>query len=439
MKPPSSTIKYYAEEISRKLKEPEWALRLRLKAAEVYEKVSTPPWMPKDFDLEAFASKAASEEPVPPGEGNIPDWYKTILERIGVPEIEQSMLAGVTVMINENVVYEAQKKELSKKGVILESLDEAIRRHEGMVKTYIHRAQTPESHKLAALHVALRRGGTFVYVPKGVRVPFPVQAFFVITEEQLAQTEHTLIIADENSYLHFIEGCIVPIPAPYSMHLGGSEFYALKGSRLRISSLENWIGEVVHVPVKGAEVHEEARLEELSVALGGIRIGMRPKIRLVGTNAKLSFNSVALLQKKMRSWSGSTVIHEAPKTSSSIVNRTVMKDQSSDEFLGEIIVRKGAREVKGHQACNTLLLNDGALNITIPKLISEVSDADLAHEGTVGKIGEEQIFYLRSMGFDEHEATQMLTLGFIDPLIQDLPPDYVRAVREIVKMTLHAT
>jgi Fe-S cluster assembly protein SufB len=261
----------------------------------------------------------------------------------------------------------------------------------------------------------------------------------VITEEQLAQTEHTLIIADERSYLHFIEGCIVPIPAPYSMHLGGSEFYALKNARLRISSLENWIGEVVHVPVKGAEVHEGARLEELSVALGGIRIGMRPRIRLVGEKAKLSFNSVAFLKNSMRSWSGSTVIHEAPRTTSSIVNRTIMKDTSTDEFVGEIVVKKGAREVISHQACNTLLLNDGALNVTIPKLVSEVADADLAHEGTVGKIGEEQVFYLRSMGFEEHEAIQMLTLGFIDPLIQDLPPDYVRAVREIVKMTLHAS
>ncbi|UXD22426.1 hypothetical protein IPA_04655 [Ignicoccus pacificus DSM 13166] len=438
MKSPSQIIKYYAEEIARKLKEPEWALRKRIRAAEIYEKAPTPPWMPEDFDLEAFASKAAEEEPLKPGEGEIPEWYKTILERIGVPEIEQSMLAGVTVMVNENVVYEAQKKELKRKGVILESLDEAVRRHENIVKEYLHRAQVPEVHKLAALHIALRRGGTFVYVPKGVRVPFPVQAFFVITEEQLAQTEHTLIIADENSYLHFIEGCIVPIPAPYSMHLGGSEFYSLKGARLRISSLENWIGKVIHVPVKGAEVHEGARLEELSVVMGGIRVGMRPRIRLIGKGAKLSFNSVAFLRNEMKSWSGSTVVHEAPKTNSSIVNRTVMKDSSSDEFLGEIIVKKGAKGVIGHQACNTLLLNDGAINTTIPKLVSEVSDADLAHEGTVGKIGEDQVFYLRSMGFAEHEAIQMLTLGFIDPLIQDLPADYVRAIREIVKMTLNA-
>ncbi|ALU12324.1 hypothetical protein EYM_02440 [Ignicoccus islandicus DSM 13165] len=439
MKSSYSILKYYIDEISKKLKEPEWAYKLRLKAAELYDKVPTPPWMPEDFDLEAFAAKAAQEEFVKPSEDQIPEWYKTILDRIGVPDIEQSMLAGVTVMVNENVVYEAQKRELRKKGVILKSLDEAVREHPDIVKKFLHRAQTPESHKLAALHVALRRGGTFVYVPKGVRVPFPVQAFFVITEEQLAQTEHTLIIADERSYLHFIEGCIVPIPAPYSVHLGGSEFYALTGSRLRVSSLENWLGEVVHVPVKGAEVHENAQLEELGVALGGIRIGMRPKIRLVGKGAKVSYNNIAFLKRRMSSWSGSTVIHEAPKTRSSVVNRSVMKDQSFEEFLGEIIVKKDARDVIGHQACNTLLLNDGAKNVTIPKLVSEVAEADLAHEGTVGRIGEEQVFYLRSMGFDEHEAIQMLTIGFIDPLIQDLPADYVRAIREIVKMTLGAS
>ncbi len=439
MKSPYSTLKYYIDEISKKLKEPEWAYKLRLRAAEEYERVPTPPWMPEDFDLETFAAKVAEEEVVKPSEGEIPAWYKTILERIGVPDIEQSLLAGVTVMVNENVVYEAQKKELKRKGVILESLDEAVRRHQDIVKEFLHRAQTPETHKLAALHVALRRGGTFVYVPKGVRVPFPAQAFFVITEEQLAQTEHTLIIADERSYIHFIEGCIVPIPAPYSMHLGGSEFYALSGARLRVSSLENWLGEVVHVPVKGAEVHENAQLEELGVSLGGIVIGMRPRIRLVGKGAKVSYNSVAFLKEKMRSWSGSTVLHEAPKTRSSVVNRSVMKDRSFEEFLGEIIVKMNAKDVVGHQACNTLLLNDGARNVTIPKLVSEVAEADLAHEGTVGRIGEEQVFYLRSMGFDEHEAVQMLTIGFIDPLIQDLPPDYVRAIREIVKMTLGAS
>jgi len=435
----SQIIKYYAEEISKKLKEPEWALRLRLKAAELYEKVPTPPWMPEDFDLEAFASKVAQEEPVRPGEGEIPDWYKKILERIGVPEIEQSMLAGVTVMVNENVVFEAQKRDLERKGVILKSMDEAVREHEDIVKRFLHKVQTPEDHKLAALHVALRRGGTFMYVPKGVKVPFPAQAFFVITEEQLAQTEHTLIIADEKSSLHFIEGCIVPIPAPFSMHLGGSEFYALKGSRLRVSSLQNWMGDVVHVPVKGAWVEEGARLEELGVTMGGTKIGMRPKIRLVGEGAKVSFNNVAMLKNEMKSWSGGTVLMEAPRTYANVVNRTVMLDKTFEEFLGEINVKRGAREVRGYQSCNTLMLSDKAVNVTIPKLVSESPDAELAHEGTVGKLGEEQIFYLRQMGFDEHEATQLLTIGFIDPLVEDLPSDYVRAIREIVKMTLGAS
>jgi len=435
----SQIIKYYAEEISKKLKEPEWALKLRLKAAELYEKVPAPPWMPKDFDLEAFAAKVAEEEPVKPSEGEIPDWYKKILERIGVPEIEQSMLAGVTVMVNENVVFEAQKRDLERKGVILKSMDEAVRDHEDIVKNFLHKVQTPDAHKLAALHVALRRGGTFMYVPKGVKVPFPAQAFFVITEEQLAQTEHTLIIADEKSSLHFIEGCIVPIPAPFSMHLGGSEFYALKGSRLRVSSLQNWMGDVIHTPVKGAWVEEGARLEELGVSLGGTTIGMRPKIRLVGEKAKVSFNNVAMLKGDMKSWSGGTVLMEAPRTYANVVNRTVMLDRSFEEFLGEINVKRGAKEVRGYQSCNTLMLSDEAVNVTIPKLVSEVSDAELAHEGTVGKIGEEQIFYLRQMGFDEHEATQLLTIGFIDPLVEDLPSDYVRAIREIVKMTLGAS
>ncbi len=434
----SRIIKYYAEEISKKLKEPEWALRLRLKAAELYDKVPAPPWMPEDFDVEAFAAKAAEEEYLKPGEGEIPEWYKTILERIGVPDIEQSMLAGVTVTVNENVVYEAQKRDLQRRGVILKSMDEAVKEHEDLVKDRLHRAQRIDAHKLAALHAALRRGGTFMFVPPDVRVPFPVQAFFVITEEQLAQTEHTMIIASPKSYVHFIEGCIVPIPAPYSVHLGGSEFFAEKGARLRVSSLQDWLGDVFHTPVKGAIVEEGATLEELGVTFGGTRIGMRPTIRLVGEGAKLSFNSVAMLKKEMKSWSGSRVIMEAPSTSATVVNRSVMLDRSFEEFLGEIVVERGARGVKGYQSCNTLLLSDEATNVTVPKLISKVSDAELAHEGTVGKLGEEQLFYLRSMGFNEHEAMQMLTLGFIDPLIQDLPSDYVRAIREIVKMTLHA-
>jgi len=434
----SRTIKYYAEEISKKLKEPEWALRLRLKAAEAYDRAPTSPWMPEDFDVEAFAAKAAEEEYVKPGEGEIPEWYKTILERIGVPDIEQSMLAGVTVTVNENVVYEAQKRDLMRRGVILKSMDEAVKEHEELVKERLHRAQRPEEHKFAALHAALRRGGTFMYVPPNVRVPFPVQAFFVITEEQLAQTEHTMIIVEEGSYVHFIEGCIVPIPAPYSVHLGGSEFFVEGKARLRVSSLQDWIGDVIHVPVKGAIVKEGGKFEELGVTFGGTRIGMRPTIRLMGEGAKLSFNSVALLKGQMKSWSGSKVIMEAPKTSATVVNRSVMLEKSFEEFLGEIVVERGAKSVKGYQSCNTLLLSDEATNVTIPKLVSKVSDAELAHEGTVGKLGEEQLFYLRSMGFTEHEAVQMLALGFIDPLIQDLPSDYVRAIREIVRMTLNA-
>ena len=430
------TIKYYAEEISKKLKEPEWALRLRLRAAELYPKLPSPPWLPEDFDVEAFAAKAAEDEVVRPGEA--PDWYKTVLQRIGVPEEEIEMLAGLTITVNENVVYEAQKKDLERKGVILKSMDEAVREHESFVKERLHVAQRPEAHKLAALHAALRRGGTFLYVPPKVRVPFPVQAFFVITEEQLAQTEHTMIIADEGSYVHFIEGCIVPIPAPFSMHLGGSEFFAERGARLRVSSLQDWVGDVIHVPVKGAIVKEGATLEELGVSFGGTTIGMRPTIRLVGEGAKLSFNNIALLKKDMKSWSGSTVIMEKSATSASVINRTVMLDNSFEEFLGEISVEKGAKKVKGYQSCNTLLLSENATNITIPKLVSKSPDAELAHEGTVGKLGEEQLFYLRSMGFTEQEAVQMLTIGFIDPLIKDLPSDYVRAIREIVKMTLNA-
>jgi len=307
------------------------------------------------------------------------------------------------------------------------------------VKERLHSAQRPEAHKLAALHAALRRGGTFMYVPPRVRVPFPVQAFFVITEEQLAQTEHTMIIADEGSYVHFIEGCIVPIPAPFSVHLGGSEFFVERGARLRVSSLQDWLGDVVHVPVKGAIVKERGTLEELGVSFGGTKIGMRPTIRLVGEGAKLSFNNVALLKKEMRSWSGSFVKMEAPRTSATVINRSVMLDKSFEEFLGEIDVERGAKGVKGYQSCNTLLLSDEATNVTIPKLVSKTSDAELAHEGTVGKLGEEQLFYLRSMGFTEPEAVQMLTIGFIDPLVKDLPSDYVRAIREIVKMTLNAS
>ena len=426
-------LKYYAEELSKKIGEPEWARRLRLKAAEAFEKLPEPPWM-KGLDYEEIASKVL--EGTEKGVVEIPDWYEKLLKDNQLFEIEKAYLSGATVMVNNDVVYKAQKKDLERRGVVLTSMREAIKKYD-ILKDYFMKAIELKT-KNEALHYALWADGTFLYVPKNVKVPYPVQAFFLLTEVGITQSEHSITIVDEGGSIHYIEGCVLPVKLATGIHLGGSEFYVKRGGKLRVSSLQNWAGNVRHVPVKGGIVEEGGELNELSLELGGSLVAVRPHIRIVGKNAKASVNGLAIIKGETRVWSGSTVEHLAPHTKSYVNNRSVIRDKGWEEFKGEIIIRRGAKYSSGYQSCNTLLLSDEAINITIPMLVSEEKEVDLSHEGNVGRFSEDKLVYLRMMGFDEHEALQILALGFIDPMIQDLPPDYVRAVREIVKLTIGA-
>ncbi len=424
-------MKYYAEEISRKIGEPEWARRLRLKAAEAFEKLPEPPWM-QGLDYEEIASKVA--EGTERGQVEIPEWYEKLLKDNQLYEIEKAYLTGATVMVNNDIVYKAQKRDLERRGVILTSMREAIKRYD-FVKEYFMKAVELRT-KNDALHYALWADGTFLYVPRGVKVPYPVQAFFLMTEVGITQAEHSITIVEEGASIHYIEGCVLPVKLASGIHLGGSEFYVKRGGKLRVSSLQNWTGNVIHIPVKGGIIEEGGELNELSLELGGSVVAVRPHVKIIGKNAKANVNSLAIIKANTKVWSGSKVEHFAPYTKSYVNSRSVIRDEGWEEFKGEIVIHRGAKFSSGYQSCNTLLLSEKAVNVTIPMLISEEKDVDLSHEGSVGRFSEDKLVYLRMMGFDEHEALQILALGFIDPMVQDLPPDYARAVREIVKLTI---
>ncbi|WP_338601625.1 Fe-S cluster assembly protein SufB [Sulfolobus tengchongensis] len=428
------------EEISRIKKEPEWMLKLRLKSLELFEKLPTPNWLP---DVLASLDISSLELYVKPGVDKAQNWeelppeIRKYYDELGIPESEKKFLGGLVAVLESEPIYSNVKLELRKKGVIMLPIDEAVNKYPDLMKEYFMKIFPASDHKFAALHGALWSGGVFVYVPKNVKITTPVEGFFVIGSELEGQFEHTLLIADEGSYIHFIEGCTAPQFKKFSFHDGMVELYAKNNAYIKFTTIQNWSKNVINFNNKRAWADENATVEWVEGSLGSKYSFVYPSTILRGKNAS-STSLVVTMTSGEGEWkdSGSKMIHAAPYTKSKVVNKNIGFNGGVNVYRGLVRVNKGAVGSKAFVKCDSLMLDDKTKAYTYPHNQVLEEDADVGHEAHTFRMNEDQLFYLMTRGIDEKEATSMLVLGFIDEIMKELPFEYATMLNKVIKLEL---
>ncbi|MEW9491514.1 MAG: Fe-S cluster assembly protein SufB [Candidatus Aramenus sulfurataquae] len=428
------------EEISKLKKEPEWMLRLRLKSLELFEKLPTPNWLP---DFLGSLDVSSLELYVKPGIEKTNNWdeipkeIREYYDKLGIPESEKKYLGGLVAVLESEPIYSNVKEELKKKGVVMMPPEEAVQKYPDVIKEYFMKIFPASDHKFAALHGALWSGGVFVYVPRGVRITTPVEGFFVIGSEMEGQFEHTLVVADEGSYIHFIEGCSAPQFKKFSFHDGMVELYAKKDAHIKFTTVQNWSKNVINFNNKRAWTDENANIEWVEGSLGSKYSFVYPSTILRGRNAT-STSLVVTMASGEGEWkdSGSKMIHAAPNTRSKVVNKNIGFNGGVNIYRGLIRVNKGATGAKAYVKCDSLMLDEKTKAYTFPHNQVFEDDADVAHEAHTFRMSEDQLFYLMNRGINEKEATSMLVLGFIDEIMKELPFEYATMLNKIIKLEL---
>lgn len=425
-------------EISKQKKEPQWMLDFRLKALQYFFARPLPTWGTDlsqiNFDDIVYYLKP-TERPVASWE-DLPESMKRTFEKLGIPEAERKFLAGVGAQYESEVVYHKLKEDLEKQGVIFCDTDTAIQKYPDIVKKYFGTIVPPNDNKFAALNSAVWSGGSFVYVPEGVKVDIPLQAYFRINSEKMGQFERTLIIAGPNSKIHYIEGCTAASYTADSLHAAVVEVIALQGSHVRYTTLQNWSNNVYNLVTKRAQAYKDAFVEWLDANIGSKVTMKYPSVYLVGEGARAEILSIAFAGNGQNLDAGAKAIHLAPNTSSTLVNKSVSKDGGRTNFRGLVKVMKGAVNVKSHTKCDALILDEHSNSGTIPQLDIDENQVNVGHEATVGKIGEDQLFYLTSRGLSEQEAVAMIINGFFDTFVKELPLEYAVEFNRLIQLEM---
>lgn len=432
------------EEIVRKIStdknEPEWMLKKRLAGLKLFQEKSMPPWGPRidDLDLDniIYYMRPDAKKNATSWE-DVPEDIKNTYEKLGIPQAERSALGGVGAQYESEVVYHNLKKDLEDKGVIFLDMDEAVQKHPEMVKKYFMTTCIPiHLHKFSALHAAVWSGGTFIYIPKGVKVDIPLQAYFRMNAKKGGQFEHTLIIVDEDAELHYIEGCSAPQYTENSLHAGGVEIHVMKNARMRYSSIENWSKNTYNLNTKRAMVYEDAIMEWVNGNMGSKVTMLYPCSVLIGKNAKTDYVGVAYAGEGQYQDTGCKVYHLAENTSSSIISKGISMYGGVSSYRGLIDIRKGAVNSKSNVRCDGLMLDSKSKALTFPAMDVHENDVKVAHEAAVGKVEEDQLFYLMSRGLSEDEAIKLIVSGFIEPLIKALPMEYAVELNRLIELEI---
>jgi Fe-S cluster assembly protein SufB len=426
------------EEISAIKEEPEWMLKFRLRAYEHFLKRPMPSWTDGldeiNFDKIIYYRKPSEREER--SWDDVPDKIKATFEKLGIPEAERNFLAGVGVQYDSEVVYHSVKEELSKLGVVFMGTDQALKEYPEIFKKYFATIVPPEDNKFSALNSAVWSGGSFVYVPPGVEVPLPLQAYFRINGENTGQFERTLIVVDEGAQVHYIEGCTAPIYATESLHVAVVELVALKGSKVRYTTIQNWSNDVYNLVTKRAHAYEDARVEWIDANTGSRKTVKYPSIYLRGRGASADIISVAVAGKGQHQDTGAKAIHLAPDTKSRIVSKSISKDGGRATYRGHIKVMPGATNVVASVRCDALMLDDDSRSDTYPYIDIQEDDTHLSHEATVGKVSADQVFYLMSRGLTENEAQNLIVQGFLEVFTKELPMEYAIEFNRLVKLEM---
>ncbi len=432
-----------AEEISKQKNEPDWMLQKRLKAFEIFERLPMPNWGPslKDLDLSniTYFQKADAKKNANKWE-DVPDEIKKTFEKLGIPEAERKSLAGAGTQYESEVVYHNLKKEWEDKGVIFSDCDVALQEHPELVKKYFMTSCVPVTlHKFAALHAAVWSGGTFIYVPPNVKVSMPLQAYFRMNAERGGQFEHTLIIVDKGAQVEYIEGCSAPQYNSNSLHAGCVEIHVLEGARARYSSIENWSRNTYNLNTKRALVQKNGVIEWINGNMGSKATMLYPTSVLIGENAKSDFIGVAFAGKGQDQDTGTKVYHLAPNTTSTIQSKSISKDGGITSYRGLLHIKKGAVNCKSHVRCDALMVDNISKSNTFPYMDVREKEVELGHEATVGKISDEQVFYLMSRGISAGAARQMIVSGFIEPVVKALPLEYAVELNRLIEMEMEGS
>ena len=425
-------------EISKMKNEPQWMLDFRLRSYEIFMKKPMPTWGGDlsviDFQNIYYYAKASDK--VEKNWDDVPENVKKTFDKLGIPEAEKKFLAGVGAQYESEVVYHSLREDLAKQGVLFLDTDQALIDHPELFKKYFGKIIPPEDNKFAALNSAVWSGGSFIYVPKGVHIDMPLQAYFRINAENIGQFERTLIIVDEGAEVHYIEGCTAPVYSSESLHSAVVELVAHKDAKLRYTTIQNWSSDVYNLVTKRAYAYEGATVEWIDGNIGSKLTMKYPGVYLMGERAYGETLSIAFASKGQHQDTGAKMVHLAPNTTSKVTSKSVSRLDGRSTYRGMLNVAKGATGVKSTVRCDALLLDDTSKTDTYPYMEINQEDATITHEATVGKIGDEQIFYLMTRGFTEEESLSLIVNGFMEPFTKELPMEYAVELNRLIKLEM---
>ncbi|KGN38751.1 Fe-S cluster assembly protein SufB [Knoellia subterranea] len=426
-------------DISRRKSEPQWMEDLRLKSLRLFGKKPMPTWGSDltGIDFQNIKYFVKSTEKQATSWEDLPEDIKATYDRLGIPEAEkQRLVAGVAAQYESEVVYHQIREDLEEKGVIFVDTDTGLREHEGLFREYFASVIPAGDNKFAALNTAVWSGGSFIYVPPGVHVDIPLQAYFRINTENMGQFERTLIIADEGSYVHYVEGCTAPIYQSDSLHSAVVEIVVKKNARVRYTTIQNWSNNVYNLVTKRATCAEGATMEWIDGNIGSKVTMKYPAVFLMGEHAKGETLSVAFAGEGQHQDAGSKMVHAAPNTSSTIVSKSVARGGGRTSYRGLVQVMEGAHGSKSSVVCDALLVDTISRSDTYPYVDIREDDVTMGHEATVSKVSEDQMFYLMSRGMSETEAMAMIVRGFVEPIAKELPMEYALELNRLIELQM---
>jgi Fe-S cluster assembly protein SufB len=446
-KPVFRAEKGLSEEVVRQISahkdEPQWMLDFRLKALETYYKKPMPKWGGDLSDLENVLDEiyfyVRPQDKMERSWDDVPEDIKNTFEKLGIPEAERKVLAGVGAQFESEMIYHSLREEWSKQGVIFDSIEDGLKNHPELFREHFGTIIPTGDNKFSAMNSAVWSGGSFVYVPKGVSLDTPLQAYFRVNQERMGQFERTLIIIDEGAQAHYIEGCTAPVYSTESFHSGVIEIVVKKNARFRYTTIQNWSNNMYNLVTQRAIVHEGGNMEWLDGNLGSKLTMKYPSCYLVGEGAHGEIMSIAYAGDGQHQDTGGKVVHVAPNTTSSIISKSISKGTGRSTYRGLCKVHEGAQHARSNVECDALLINDTSRTDTYPYIEIEENDANVGHEASVSKIGEEQLFYLTSRGISVIEAMAMIVRGFIEPIAKELPLEYAVELNRLIEMEMEGS
>ena len=427
------------EQLSKEKGDPAWMQQFRLESLQIYNEMPVPDWGPSidGLDMDHIATYVRPNTKMQGSWKDVPEDIKETFERLGIPQAERKSLAGVGAQYDSELVYHNVKDEVAAQGVVYTDMESALKgEYADMVHEYFMKLVTPHDHKFAALHGAVWSGGSFVYVPKGVHVSIPLQSYFRLNAKGAGQFEHTLIIVDEGASLHFIEGCSAPKYNVANLHAGCVELFVKKNAKLRYSTIENWSKNMYNLNTKRARVDEDGDIEWISGSFGSHVGYLYPMSVLNGRRARSSFTGITFAGAGQNLDTGCKVVLNAPDTSATVETKGISKSGGIQTFRSSIVATPKAEGSKATVSCQSLMLDDQSRSDTIPAMDIRAKNVDIGHEATIGRIGDDKVFYLMSRGISEEEARTMIVNGFANPVSKELPLEYAVEMNNLIKLEM---